>query len=138
MFHHFARGTGTTAKVAVPGGKVLRVLHRCYETHLNNHLRQEEDLNRSRATDVTSRPPRRPLFQLRIELSFWVLPLHAGCHHSVSMCSSAPLALVPHIPTPPLHDRGSYRHSTQALTATSGWRLGRAEGWSTNMSVWVS
>jgi hypothetical protein len=36
------------------------------------------------------------------------------------MCSSASLALVPHIPTPPLHDRGSYRHSTQALTATSG------------------
>ena len=51
------RYTGT-AKVAVPrGGTVLRVFHRCYETHLNNHLRQEEDLNRSRATDVTSSPP---------------------------------------------------------------------------------
>ena len=41
------------------------------------------------------------------------------------MCSSdqgvlfpASLALVPHIPTPPLHDSGSYEHSTQALTAT--------------------
>ena len=36
------------------GGTVLRVFHRCYETHLNNNLRQEEVLNRNRATDVTS------------------------------------------------------------------------------------
>ena len=102
---------------------------RCYGTHLNDHKRQEKVLDRSRrdrcheSIVLTSTIA----FQLRIELSFCVLPLHAGCHHSVSMCSSAPLALVPHIPTPPLHDRGSYRHSTQALTATSGWRLGGAE-----------
>jgi len=62
------------------GGTVLRVFHRCYETHLNSHLRQEEVLNRSRATDVTSShrfDVDNRFFSVTHRTSFCMLPLHA-------------------------------------------------------------
>ena len=57
---------------------------------------------------------------------------------SVSMCSSAPLALVPHIPTPPLHDEGltDTPHSTDGDLWEAPRRSRAAKGCGQPMSVW--